>query len=37
MLHDGQTEIKMELKKKVSCEEFEKLELRVARLESKVA
>jgi hypothetical protein len=37
LLHEGQTEIKMELKKKVSYDDFEKLELRVARLESKVA
>jgi hypothetical protein len=37
LLHEGHVEIKAELKRKVSEDEFEKLEKRVARLESKVA
>jgi hypothetical protein len=37
LLHEGQAEIKNELKQKVDRNEFGKLEIRVARLESKVA
>ncbi|MCK5240965.1 hypothetical protein KAR34_00815 [bacterium] len=37
LLHEGQTEIKNELKQKVGRDEFAKLEVRVARLESKAA
>ncbi len=37
LLHEGQTEIKNELKQKVDRQEFSNLEKRVARLESKVA
>jgi methyl-accepting chemotaxis protein len=37
LLHEGQTEIKNELKQKVSRDEFSRLELRVAKLENKAA
>jgi hypothetical protein len=37
LLHEGQTEIKNELSQKVGRDEFGKLEVRVAKLESKVA
>jgi hypothetical protein len=37
LLHEGHTEIKSMLKQKVDRDEFDKLEKRVARLETKVA
>lgn len=37
LLHEGQTEIKNDLKQKVDRDEFGRLELRVARLENKAA
>lgn len=37
LLHEGQTTIKSELKEKVAREEFSQLEMRVAKLENKVA
>jgi hypothetical protein len=37
LLHEGQTEIKSELRRKADYEDFAKLEKRVARLERKTA
>ena len=37
LLHEGQTEIKNELKQKVGQAEFGRLEMRVAKLENKAA
>jgi chromosome segregation ATPase len=37
LLHEGQTEIKHELRRKADAEDLAKLEMRVTRLENKVA
>jgi len=37
LLHEGQTEIKSELRSRVTNADFEKLEMRVVRLENRVA